>query len=89
MPDDYNFYAGTAVPNSFPLPETTTSGSVLPGKVGFEGLWQLGWQSITSIGLTGGTSSVSVTSTDSSTDLRTSLPEVKRVRRYVHYYKRA
>lgn len=83
MADDHSNWTG--IPGSQDYFSSGTSASPTPKKVGFEQVWKTGWQSVTSTSVTSpvGTSSVTMTQADQSTNpLR-----VKRARREIRWFK--
>jgi hypothetical protein len=87
MPDDFIYSSNTSGSAENIPSGTSTSGSAIPTKVGFEGLWQSGWQSITSGSVILPTGTASITSTEVKTDNQDNLPKLKRVRRDFRWFK--
>ena len=88
MPDDLFNLPNTSGFTGYIAPGTSsTTGPAEPPKVGFEGLWQSGWQSITSTSASSSMGNASVTGTGAKADNLDNLPRLKRVRREVRFFK--
>jgi hypothetical protein len=86
MPEDYSYNSRTSGSPEQEPPTTSTSGSLSTAKVGFEDLWQSGWQSITSGGAQLLSDATSITGTGIKTDIQNNLPKLKRVRRKIRHF---
>ena len=84
MPDEIQ---NSTIAGSYLQITSGTSGSVATRKVGYEGQWQSGWQSITSTTVPSFLVPSSVTATNSLTEQGGSSLQVKRAKRVIRWFK--